>query len=117
MNEHKLQCSVAEYLDRCLPKNEALWFAVPNGGKRGVVTAANLKKEGVKAGVADIIVIWRGSVIAIEMKTPKGAHQTIQKQWGEALTLAGGVYVVCRSLRDVWAALDAAGVPMGGKPT
>jgi hypothetical protein len=29
-------------------------FAVPNGGHRHVATAARLKREGVKAGVADI---------------------------------------------------------------
>lgn len=51
-------------------------FAIPNGGWRGVITGANLKAEGVKEGVPDILLPvkraqWSG--LFIEMKRAKSA--------------------------------------------
>lgn len=50
-----------------------LMFAIPNGGLRSKVTAANLKAEGVKASVPDVFLPvasggWHG--LFIEMKKP-----------------------------------------------
>ena len=48
---------------------------IPNGGKRDARTAANLKKEGVKAGVPDMCLpVARGQYhgLYIELKTRKG---------------------------------------------
>lgn len=52
-----------------------LLFAIPNGGKRDVVTAKLLKDEGVKAGVPDIFLAVprkEFSGLFIEMKKRKG---------------------------------------------
>lgn len=43
-------------------------FAIPNGGSRNVIEAANLKREGVTAGVPDYLVIFVHFVLFIEMK-------------------------------------------------
>lgn len=128
--EHKLQCAVADYLDRALSGvTEATWFAVPNGGSRRARTArdgrrvspegARLKAEGVKPGVADIIVVWRGKIIAIELKTPKpkGYQSKDQAAWEAELTLAGGLYTVCRSVDEVEAFLDVLGLPLRARLT
>src|SRR5258708_3842236 len=48
-------------------------FAIPNGGLRTKVTAANLKVEGVKRGIADVqLAVARGifHALFIEMKKP-----------------------------------------------
>lgn len=116
MTEHDLQKAVASYLDWALPSPEAVWFAVPNGGKRHVAVGAKLKAEGVKPGVADIIVIWKGRALAIELKVGRNGQQHTQKAWQEAFTLAGGVYCLCKSMDAVYDFLDAAGVPMQGEP-
>jgi hypothetical protein len=54
-------------------------FAVPNGGKRNAAEAANLKTQGVLAGIHDLI-IWLpgGSSILIEMKATNGHLSTSQ---------------------------------------
>lgn len=57
------------------PVQYQLLFAVPNGGKRHIRTAINLKREGVKPGVPDIIFAYpwgRYHGMFIEMKRRKG---------------------------------------------
>lgn len=72
---------------------------VPNGGKRDSRTAANLKKEGVKSGVPDIVLpVARGNYhgLYIELKTQKGTLQKSQKEWLKALDEEGYATKVCR---------------------
>ena len=50
-------------------------YAIPNGGYRNKITAARLKREGVKAGVLDINLDVAGHGyhgLRIEMKSKKG---------------------------------------------
>lgn len=71
---------------------------IPNGGKRDARTAANLKKEGVKAGVPDMCLpVARGQYhgLYIELKTKKGKVQKNQKEWLSALNKEGYATKVC----------------------
>ena len=71
---------------------------IPNGGKRDARTAANLKKEGVKAGVPDMCLpVSRGQYhgLYIELKTQKGKVQKNQKEWLSALNKEGYATKVC----------------------
>lgn len=111
MTEHQLQCAVAQYLDHALPK-AAIWWAVPNGGDRNPIVAAKMKAEGVKPGVADLMVIHKGQPIAIELKTAKGRLSKAQQAWLERACEAGLAYDVCRSVEDVERALRSHGVPL-----
>lgn len=46
-------------------------FAIPNGGKRHIVTATKLKAQGVKAGVPDLLLAYPSGVyhgLFIELK-------------------------------------------------
>jgi hypothetical protein len=47
-------------------------FAIPNGGKRNITTAKNLKREGVVPGVPDLFIPAWG--LWIEMKRQKGGR-------------------------------------------
>ena len=52
-----------------------LLFAIPNGGKRGVVLGSILKREGVRSGVCDLMLaVPRGNYkgLFVEMKTETG---------------------------------------------
>lgn len=55
-----------------------LIFAIPNGGKRDIVTAKKLQMEGVTPGIPDLFVpewcLW------IEMKKPGGKLSESQKK-------------------------------------
>lgn len=100
--EHRIQCQCVRWFFLQYPKLRGRLFAVPNGGKRDVTTAAKLKAEGVVAGVADLILLVRNSkygALLIEMKTSSGRQSESQKQWQK---IVGGdyKYVVCRSVED-----------------
>lgn len=111
--EDRLQITVADYLDRCLP-NDAVYFAIPNGGSRNKIEAAKLKRMGVRAGVPDLCIIWRRRAIFIELKTAKGRVSPEQNHRMEMLTIAGAVVTVCRSLDEVADFLGQI-MPMRGK--
>lgn len=78
---------------------EYLLFAIPNGGKRDVISAKLLKDEGVRAGVPDLfLAVPKGKYhgLFIEMKKVKGGVVSeSQKEMG-ALLFGQGYYVaVC----------------------
>lgn len=52
--ESNLQCRCVKEFRATYPEYKNLLFAIPNGGKRGVITASIMKREGVLAGVPDI---------------------------------------------------------------
>lgn len=111
-DEHKIQTAIMSFLDRALPSS-CYAFAVPNGGKRDAVTGAILKREGVKAGVADIIVLRNPGLCAlIEVKTSVGTLSNSQKAFRDWCAENGFPYAVCRGVGDVQDALTDWGVPL-----
>lgn len=111
-DEHGIQVAIMQFLDRALPAS-CYAFAVPNGGNRSAVTGAILKREGVKAGVADIIVMRNPGLCAlIEVKTAKGSLSNSQKAFRDWCAANGFPYAVVRGIGDVQAALLDWGVPL-----
>lgn len=96
--EHNLQVACVAWFRLQYPQYAKLLFAVPNGGYRNRIEAKRLKKEGVLAGVPDLIFLYRGLVYPIEMKTKNGKLGSNQKElhefWNEHLQC--NVFV-CRS--------------------
>lgn len=77
-----------------------LLFSVPNGGKRDAKTAVIMTKEGIVAGVSDLLFLYpsRGyHGLCIEMKTKEGQQSEHQKAWQEAVEAQGYKYVICRN--------------------
>lgn len=114
-DEDRLQIAVARFLDVSLPVG-AVWFAVPNGGSRNSIEAAKMKRMGTRPGIPDLCIVWRARVIFIELKTPKGRTSPAQEAMLSALTMAGAVVNVCRSLEDVQGFL-ATILPLKGRQT
>lgn len=80
---------------------EPLFFSVANGGARNVWTAKIMKDEGVRAGVADLILLIPRHGFAgllIEMKTPDGKQSDSQKEFERLATQYKYKYVVVRDL-------------------
>lgn len=98
--EDALQKDVAKFLDMALPPN-AVWYHVPNGGKRSKAQAGIFKAMGVKAGVPDIHILFEGRSIYIELKVGKRKETMAQVMMRHRLTMAGAVCTVCRSLDEV----------------
>lgn len=102
--EHRIQQACVRWFNIQYPHLRGRLFAVPNGGRRDVVTGAKLKAEGVVAGVADLILLVTNKAfgaLLIEMKKPGGIQSAAQRQWQEIVTRGGEYkYVICRSLYD-----------------
>lgn len=82
---------------------DRLLFAVPNGGSRHKIEAVNMKRQGVKRGVADVIlqVPKKGyASLCLEFKTPTGKQSDEQKEYQRQVEMAGSKYVVVRSVEQ-----------------
>ncbi len=80
---------------------EKLLFAVPNGGSRNKLEAINLKRQGVKPGVADVLLlIPKGGFasLCIEFKTKTGKQSPDQKEFQRQAQKCGSKYVIVRSV-------------------
>lgn len=96
--EHYLQCQIVNYLRA----SGYLVFAIANGGSRNAIEGANLKKEGVLAGVADLqVLLNNGKSLFLEVKTEKGKQQQTQKSFEDKCKELGHNYHVVRSVEDV----------------
>jgi hypothetical protein len=84
--------------DACL---KTVWWHTPNGGKRSKVTAAKLKKMGVRPGVADLVFFNKELRLAAEIKTLDGVQSKNQKSFQAAWEAQGGVYVIVRTPLEI----------------
>lgn len=98
--EHAHQVAVFVWAALNAPKYPELrmMFAIPNGGERNVIVAANLKAEGVRAHVPDICLPvargnWHG--LFIEMKKAGGRVDPGQAKYHEELKKQGYGACVC----------------------
>lgn len=98
--EQQLQRAVAQYLDAVLPA-DVVWFHPPNGGFRTKAEAGIFKALGVKPGVPDIVIIWRGRAYFIELKATDGRLSQSQGEMHIRLQNACTDVYLCRSVDDV----------------
>ena len=87
----------AAYRTGLMPELQYMYH-VPNGGKRDAATAVALKRQGVKAGVPDIMLPaaragYHG--LYIELKAGKNTTTKKQKEWLEYQRQQSGYYQHC----------------------
>lgn len=68
-----------------------------------------LVRYGLK-GSADVLACVRTRMVAIEVKVGRDTQSKEQRSFASALTSAGGLYIVARSVDDVTAALRLEGL-------
>lgn len=99
--EEREQIKFFELLPIYFPKlPDKLLFAIPNGGSRNVIEGANLKKQGVTLGVADVILLIpkQGyASLCIEFKSKKGIQSDEQKEFQRQAESCHNKYVIVRS--------------------
>ena len=101
--ESEEQIAFVQWIKRNHPT--ALFFAIPNGGKRPKKTAATLKAEGVSSGVPDLC--FPGINLFIEMKRQKGGRvEPNQKIWISDLRNAGWQVEICKGLEEAKRAFE-----------
>jgi len=88
-SEHDEQCTFVEWLE----SKKLKFSAIPNGGTRHMGTAVKLKKEGVRPGLPDLLILVNDHLVWIEMKRSdrrpkrggKGGVSDEQWRWIDAL--------------------------------
>lgn len=69
-----------------------------------------LKAQGVKPGVSDVVILHRGGMIAIELKSPAGRLSEPQAAFLDAVRRHGHRAHVARSVREVEEIVRRAGL-------
>ena len=117
--ESRLQMVVVEHLELALP-SDAIFWATMNERKIPRHLGPYYRAMGRVPGVPDLVVIYKGRALGIELKLPtskvygtKKTYQTqAQKDFQERMQAAGACYEVCRSLAEVRVFLERCGVPL-----
>lgn len=120
-HEDQLSAACVDYLTILEKQGHLRWFGVPNwSGKLHPRIQAQLKKQGRRAGVPDLQILFpirhhptikgpadRPKVLFVELKRPKTATVTAgrmsdaQKEWGAWLTAAGFAHYVVSSVDEL----------------
>jgi len=98
LSEHQEQCLLINWFRLQYKQYSKHLFSIPNGGSRHIVTAVNLKAEGVLAGVSDLfLMIPKGEYhgMFIEMKAKTGSVSEKQKEFMAAASSMNYLAVVC----------------------
>ena len=111
MREQAIHESLCQWLTLALPR-EAFFFHPANGEYRNVITGARLKRMGLKAGVPDLVVLYGGKAVFLEIKAPKKYLSPEQREVHAALKLAGCDVFVIHSLMEAQMALELCGIPL-----
>lgn len=97
---------LSEQIKLCvaLDKMGVLYYAVPNGGKRGYLEAINFKRSGVKAGVPDLCIpeprkSYHGLYIELK-RTNGGVVSESQVFWMRQLRSKGYKAEVCHGAAE-----------------
>lgn len=103
--EVDIQAHVLEYI-RLNHVDHAFAFAIPNAGKRGRGAQAQIKREGILAGAADVVVLMPGAKTGwLEMKSAKGRTSLAQELFGTLCMGLGHPYAVVHSFDEAVAIL------------
>jgi hypothetical protein len=88
----------------------AVWFKVPNEGKRTPAVAAILKAMGMIPGVWDFVFLWQDGSGVIELKAGRNKLTGAQADFAHWCDLEGVRKAEARSYREVEAVLKEWGI-------
>ncbi|MDH2299812.1 VRR-NUC domain-containing protein [Cobetia sp. 29-18-1] len=92
---------------------EDVTYHVPNGGQRNKKTAADLKAQGVRAGVSDLVIAsarggWHGLYLEFKAAPPHDAALAgSQREWLARMEARGYLAVLAKGVEEAKAVLIA----------
>lgn len=107
--EARIQVALCNHL-RWRARQDCFWFAVPNGGSRNVIEASNMKDQGVRAGVPDMILICKGRTYGLELKSDKGRVSVAQEATQIDMEIAGAIVATAYGLDAALAQVEQWGL-------
>lgn len=87
-------------------------FAIPNAGKRTRWEVTKAKREGLKAGVADMHVAWNHGAAWLEWKNGRDYPDPNQRAWLSRMTRLGHRVAVVRTADAAFRLLAEQGAPV-----
>ena len=108
------QTKLAEVLDEYLDPADTFWTSLENK-PLSRLSGIFQKRRGVRSGLPDVLVIWRGKPIFVELKSRAGIASKAQKQISAKLRPSGADWWLARSARAALMALHLSGVVFGRK--
>lgn len=101
------------FLEHALPP-DAYWTAIDQGRASSRRIGELRKKRGIKSGIPDWLIVWRGVTLWIERKISRAESElkTNQRLAAERLQANGHRWARANDTFEVEAALRAAGIPL-----
>lgn len=87
-----------------------LWFSIPNEAKRSEALGLELKRMGLRPGVADLCFIVGGRVHFLELKSRDGKQSPEQVAFAADCAIAGAHYELARDIGEACGVLARWGV-------
>jgi hypothetical protein len=109
--EHQLQSRVRMYLDAALPA-PGWWSSVDHAKKQSVQAGTRQKARGIRRGLPDVMIWYRGMFLGIELKVGRGDTSEAQDGFAAAMRANGFGCETARSVLDVDTLLRALQVPV-----
>ena len=94
--EAALQKKIVQFL----LMNDALYFAIPNEGKRSPIMGAHLKAMGLYPGIADLGIVVDGKIHFLEVKAPDGVQSASQRDFEARCVIENIPYKCVYNLTD-----------------
>jgi hypothetical protein len=104
--EQQVQGALVHLLDLCAVPG-CWWTHFPGGGYRRPVEAKIFKALGTRSGVPDLLLVHRGHLYCLELKSGTGQITAVQKACHAALEAAGATVAVAFGLDAAVAQLRA----------
>lgn len=108
--EASIQITFWAALQRCTDPFEVVAWHIANEESKASQRIEKAKL-GVVPGAPDFHIMWEGSELFIEFKSPRGKTTSAQDRIHARLGHVGRRVIVCRSVDEAFAALSRAGCP------
>ena len=104
MSEAKIQADIVQYLQT----RGVYFFSVPNeaAGRDAAIRMARLKAMGLRSGVSDMVLIFPGQVVFVEVKDENGKQSDNQRRFQDKVNELGFDYFLVKSVEDVQKVVD-----------
>lgn len=109
--EQAIQRSCVDFLRQCAPEGLGYTAINPVPAKSKAVAGIS-KAMGLIPGIPDILLVWKGRAIFVEVKADGGRLSPAQRDCQAGLMLAGALVHTVKSLDEFIDFLGAAGIPI-----
>lgn len=87
-----------------------LWFKITNEGKRSLAMGAEMKRQGLRPGAADLAIVIKGRTYFLELKKHGEKPTDAQFQFMDEALAAGADYAWADNINDALVLLERWGV-------